>query len=194
MSELPPMKQVLQELSALVISERDAVNSPQLEAYGVFYNGFMTWAKYELKWYGVREVKEYFTMMQEILSPMSIVVNTGGDSVVDDDQPTYRFSLLTRLTQGLRVRCDDELWDEVIEQLVMNVVDIYPLVYVDPVRDQHVTRLDVYGEDVSNYLENKVVEEMFDKNPHLVTLALLGLLKHEELFVTPTKGDPYAIR
>lgn len=173
---------ILHDLERLVDSERDAITAPQLEAYAAFYTAFMSWAKYEIKWYGIRSVEEYKEMNTLILAPLSIGEPGSDVSITDDELPTYRWSLLTRLTQGLRVRTNPSDWDEMVELIIDFVIDAYPLI-TDNNRD-----IAVYTEDVANYVNTDVIEDILAVNPHIVTLALLSLLPHHALFIGQPEG------
>lgn len=177
------MQPILDQLEQLVSGERDAVSAPQLEAYAAFYTAFMTWVKYELKWYGVRSLEEYEEMNNVLLAPLVIGAPEGDIQIKDDELPTYRWSLLTRLTQGLRSRVSPGMWYSVIDTLVTQVVNIYP--EITPSIEDSV----VYTEDVACYVNPDRIKTVLKSNAHITTMILLSLLPHSALFLRVDKGE-----
>lgn len=170
---------VINKLGPLVLDERDSLKADDLKVYAVFYNAFMTWVKYEIKWYGIRKLAEYKDLLDKVIAPQSISLSGALGSITDDDLPTYRFSLLTRLTQSLRLRCTDEEWGATITQLINHQVCIYE--QITPTSDGYPIYL--HGEDIAVQVSRDSIKSRFTHNPSLVVLALLSLLPASTLFI-----------
>lgn len=190
-----PITLILDILTPLIEDERDQILGTLSPKSKLIYTDIMTAIKYDIKWFGIRNKKEFLIILQRLTYSKNIAV--GGEIIQDDENPTVGFTILNRLAQNLYIRTPQVTWENAIALFVDKVICMYNNVNdslgLTELQNNHSAlngteyltqsvKNDYTSEDLITLMEPELIESILKENPILATIAFISLLPGEVLF------------
>lgn len=183
------LQRVLTQLADIIEDEKMYLHSLRAANNKPFmlYTLLATKAKHDIKWFGIRNIKELNTLLLSITGKTVIGFETG-ESFIDDEYPSMTMGLLTRITQSLYHQFDEFEWEEAIDIFVEKI--IFGFNKIDNTLAFEVKHeLQLLGtpqfnpDDIKTHVDKKEIAHILNDIPLLATLAFMSLLSNRTLFL-----------
>lgn len=163
---------VIEALEQIVLDEYMVLQINRSSDVSKIYQLFLETAKYEYRWFGIRSEDEFTVKWNDLRSEMIIP-----DSLFEDASPSTKITLLTTITQRLKLVTKPDLWTEYVGlyDSIARVIRVYSVDSEDVPNESEWT---MYDDQIATTLSHSNIVNVLKGNPWLVVLILISWISN----------------
>lgn len=160
--------EVIEGLEQIILDEYIVLQMDRSSDISKVYQQFLERAKYEYRWFGIRSRGEFTTKWNQLRDEIELE-----DSPFKDTSPSTQITLLTNITQRLKLVTKPDLWDTEggLCDSIAQVLRVYSVGSED-ILDE--SEWSMYDSQIATTLSRPDIVNVLKRNTWLVVLILIS--------------------